>query len=372
MINGKQISDLLLKVYEGVTEDDFLEYLCVILEGYVTASISSCIVTNLETGCVEIKKMNHLRGGSLPDSTDIQSILTIHPFHSCFLSNEAGAVVCTSDIMSLSEWKRMPVYERFHQPLGMLYDISVRFYFGKNCISFMFTDSCPMSTDHRRILTLIAPHLKNAYGIHRRQKGEFTRSFPDTIALLDLTGHLVDCNKAFLLLLEKYFPGDEPRPMQELPKAVVTWVRAVLNKKRSDYTGGLPDKLCSRKGNLSLVLNLHPTNKGVLLSLEEISVVRIIDVLLGFGLTLREAEVMSWVAQGKQNSEIAVILGIRTATVRKHMEHVLQKLNCETRGSASRMVIEVISKQLPYVKCINCMKAECENCFAQINNTEDV
>lgn len=60
------------------------------------------------------------------------------------------------------------------------------------------------------------------------------------------------------------------------------------------------------------------------------------------GLTPKEAEVLLWVAQGKANAEIAVILNIVESTVKKHMEHILEKLSVESRGAASLRAIEVL------------------------------
>jgi DNA-binding NarL/FixJ family response regulator len=62
------------------------------------------------------------------------------------------------------------------------------------------------------------------------------------------------------------------------------------------------------------------------------------------GLTPKEAEVLLWVAQGKANLDIATILGKSEGTVKKHMEHILEKLGVESRGAASLRAIEVLSK----------------------------
>ena len=43
-------------------------------------------------------------------------------------------------------------------------------------------------------------------------------------------------------------------------------------------------------------------------------------------LSQREREVLEWLGQGKANSEIAIILGISKHTVKRHVEHVLEKL----------------------------------------------
>ena len=61
------------------------------------------------------------------------------------------------------------------------------------------------------------------------------------------------------------------------------------------------------------------------------------------GLTPREAEVLLWIAQGKTNAEIGIILEAATATVKKHVERVLEKLGAENRQSAALRAIEVLS-----------------------------
>ena len=78
------------------------------------------------------------------------------------------------------------------------------------------------------------------------------------------------------------------------------------------------------------------------LSPEEVASLEDIDLLEKLGLTHREAEVLSWVAKGKQNSDVAAILHIETPTVRKHMEHIFEKVGCETRGAAERLALQAI------------------------------
>jgi len=61
------------------------------------------------------------------------------------------------------------------------------------------------------------------------------------------------------------------------------------------------------------------------------------------GLTPRVAETLLWIAQGKTNGDIATILGISEATVKKHVLEVFIKLNVETRTAASLRALEILS-----------------------------
>src|SRR5204862_3529571 len=52
------------------------------------------------------------------------------------------------------------------------------------------------------------------------------------------------------------------------------------------------------------------------------------------GLTNRETEILGWVARGKTNQEIAAVLIVSPHTVRKHLEHVYEKLRVNSRTAA--------------------------------------
>ncbi len=56
-------------------------------------------------------------------------------------------------------------------------------------------------------------------------------------------------------------------------------------------------------------------------------------------LTQREAEVLHWVALGKTNTEVGSVLAMSPRTVNKHLEHIFQKLNVETRTAATTVAI---------------------------------
>jgi len=53
-----------------------------------------------------------------------------------------------------------------------------------------------------------------------------------------------------------------------------------------------------------------------------------------YGLTPREIELLSWVAQGKSNKEIGIILYIRPGTVTTHLKHIYTKLGVYSRTAA--------------------------------------
>ena len=55
-------------------------------------------------------------------------------------------------------------------------------------------------------------------------------------------------------------------------------------------------------------------------------------------LTEREAQLAFWLARGKTNAEIGLILGAKIRTVEKHVERILRKLRVENRTSAALLL----------------------------------
>ena len=67
------------------------------------------------------------------------------------------------------------------------------------------------------------------------------------------------------------------------------------------------------------------------------------ELLISLGLTDREAEVLFWVAQGKSNSDLCVLLDVKLTTIKKHLEKIFEKLGVENRTSAAAMALEKMS-----------------------------
>ncbi len=62
------------------------------------------------------------------------------------------------------------------------------------------------------------------------------------------------------------------------------------------------------------------------------------------GVTPRQAETLLWVAQGKSNADIAVILGLSEKTVKQHLGSVFQKIGVEGRNAAALRAVEILSQ----------------------------
>jgi DNA-binding NarL/FixJ family response regulator len=66
---------------------------------------------------------------------------------------------------------------------------------------------------------------------------------------------------------------------------------------------------------------------------------RLAGLKLGPAITLREREILSLIAKGRANKEIAATLGIAEDTVKRHISNVLQKLGVSDRAQATAEAI---------------------------------
>jgi len=62
------------------------------------------------------------------------------------------------------------------------------------------------------------------------------------------------------------------------------------------------------------------------------------------GISPREAEILLWMAQGKSNGDIGTLCGISVGTVKKHANHIFEKLGVEGRTSATLRALEVLAE----------------------------
>lgn len=131
---------------------------------------------------------------------------------------------------------------------------------------------------------------------------------------------------------------------RQLPEELLRWMRYQLDENRA-LSAQHPLMLRKKDGLLTVRL-LSNTDIHMLL-MEETNPPVNAAICESACLSQRESEVLDWVAQGKTNSEIATILHISLLTVKKHLEHILQKLGVETRTAAAAMLLQSSTPHAP-------------------------
>jgi DNA-binding CsgD family transcriptional regulator len=120
-----------------------------------------------------------------------------------------------------------------------------------------------------------------------------------------------------------------------LPADVCVWLnsRAAGAAKAADLIP-LQEEAATRKLRLSYV-GMTGADEFLLRLIDETMNREEIILKEKLLLTLREAEVLSWIARGKSNRDIAEILGLSPRTVNKHLEQIYAKLGVENRTAAA-------------------------------------
>ncbi len=142
-------------------------------------------------------------------------------------------------------------------------------------------------------------------------------------------------------LLSKYF---DQKTSDSLPESLQHWFQHEIMSLPSDRQVSCPclPLQIETKGKQLLILliaNLIEEQYLILLEEQELRSFSVASLEL-LGLTKREAEVLFWVAQDQSNAGIAKILGCSKGTVRKHLEHIHQKLGVQTRTAAVMVALE--------------------------------
>ncbi|MGZ5866388.1 MAG: response regulator [Xanthobacteraceae bacterium] len=128
-----------------------------------------------------------------------------------------------------------------------------------------------------------------------------------------------------------------------LPPEVKAWLGRGGRPAGEDAEGiNLVSETSDKKLRLSYVGQIGPDE--ILLRLIE-GDVRDDKTLLKvkLSLTVREAEVLLWLARGKSNRDIGEILSLSPRTVNKHLEQVYSKLGVENRTSAAALAMHTLA-----------------------------
>ncbi|MEX8519444.1 MAG: response regulator [Leptothrix sp. (in: b-proteobacteria)] len=190
----------------------------------------------------------------------------------------------------------------------------------------------------REVIARVATHL------HAAREQRQARNALDAFGHATLVVHLQDGRLVWQTalarqLLEIHFASDGRRAPTEL----LAWLqREAARLGPVEGVIAASPSVTLDAGGRRLRFTLHEaTGEGQwLLVLREADDAAALEALmLAFKLTHREAEVLYWVVKGKTNRDIGDILGSSPATVKKHLEHVYEKLGVETRNAAASVAL---------------------------------
>jgi DNA-binding response OmpR family regulator/DNA-binding CsgD family transcriptional regulator len=165
--------------------------------------------------------------------------------------------------------------------------------------------------------------LKEELALHLDAEKQLSQSLDRAVLLANDEGRIVFSTRLAEDLLHQHCQGYEPGV---LPARLRTGGHPALRVRRVAEQG-------------------HEELK--MLVLEECSEAAGPPALCALGISKREAEVLFWVARGKGNAEIGVILGAAPRTIEKHVERILDKLGVDSRMAAAIVALRIIGFGYP-------------------------
>jgi DNA-binding CsgD family transcriptional regulator len=279
-----------------------------------------------------------------------------HPLFPHFLS---GEVVKTADYASRNQFKATGLYNEYYRHL----DTEMQICFSlpvspENVSTFALSrKTTDFSERDRLILTFLKPHLAGSLrNVRELDSIRLERDLLQKGAEAERQGVLLCQGDGVILcisavareMLEKYFNTTLVEG-QTLPGNFLRWFETEMHPPSPFASKGNSRDFPRRVEREHLVVVkedkhltiklLHDFTTGdyILVMIETDPALQLQN-LQEYGFTRRESDISLWLAQGKTNVEIAIILGMSKRTAEKHLEHIFAKLGVETRGAAATIL----------------------------------
>jgi len=255
-----------------------------------------------------------------------------HPLIIRQMHSENFPVHKISDFLSQDEFHQLELYQEFYRHLEVEYQIAltIRMEPARVTAFALSRRDRDYTESDRTILELLRPHLVVAFN-RFDLIGHFKLALADDLlAFNQLAASTIIINPQGRIL---YHAGPGLHWLGAtspgfVPAEIIDWVKS-HPPDASGQTRRWTRAACE------IVIRAVPTanRERLLLVLTLKSEGALAPKPHPPGLTKREKEVAHWISEGKTNAEIAVILGISPRTVDKHIEHIYERFEVESRGA---------------------------------------
>jgi DNA-binding CsgD family transcriptional regulator len=279
------------------------------------------------------------------------------PLINWYANGADGRAVKISDLLTRRQFHALPIYNEFYRRLTLEHQIAFLLDTVKPLLVGVTLNrsSTDFNEEDRRTLNVLRPHLIQAYrnasamSQSRCQITLMTQGIEESghaIILLSRDEAILRATTKARQWLASYFGWPRRGSTRCLPERLGRWLRHEMGKRSARDAVAHPAVPFSiEHGEGALVVRAMVRNDQVLLLLDErprpTGHDRVfLPALRSLGLSSREREVLSWVAQGKTNPEIGTILALSVRTVQTHLDHIYRKLDVQTRTAAVAKAME--------------------------------
>jgi DNA-binding CsgD family transcriptional regulator len=283
-----------------------------------------------------------------------------NPLSAHYARTRDGRAYKLSDFITRRELHRLDLYREGLEPLGLEHQMAFALPSRPSlAIGIALNRASPDFTERdRTVLNLARPHLIQSYG----NAATYTRTYAalqalergfdaagEGVVLLTPDDRIEEMTPSARRMLSSHL-GAALRRGARLPGELAAWLGE--SRDRAERARGLDrpaEPMVIRKGDALLLIRYLPGRRRGdhegrrrgdpdLLLVEEGGEALRPEVLRGFGLTPRQAEILRLVALGEPSKTIAGQLGITLGTVHKHLEHIFERLGVTSRAAAAATV----------------------------------
>ena len=306
--------------------------------GQVAAAAIAAIGRRFELGTIACEEISHrgsdyaLHGAALAIPLPAETPVYLHDHPMMPWVHNMPPLAQVRGMVSRATFERTDYFNGIARPLGFNDHVILRAQQSPTSVTLSLCRDKVFTPDECELLRLFQPHLDVAW----RRAGHFRHALgPAGPQCLRLSATLrpVDLTAVHLDWLQNYFPGW--RDARRLPAMVRDWALETRRQLQQGATGQLPRILSIDGPQGTLLLRYFPLPESGTAELRLAERRREPGPgALATRLSPREREVLHWIAEGKRDGEIALILGVSPKTVSKHVEHILAKLRVSNRTAA--------------------------------------
>lgn len=288
-----------------------------------------------------------------PDGEQVfEQHISEHPLINYYQQTHDGRALKISDFLTQSQFHRLELYNEFFRRLEVEHQMAVTLPAPTPLVIGIAVNrsGADFSERERLLLSLLRPHLLQAYHNAesatrlRQELAQLRRALEESdrgVISLTRKDRVQFCTERAQQWLSEYF--EPSRRADRLPESLQHWIqyqRSLLTKD-SDVPPPRKPLVLERAGKRLVVRLVEDSSEdGRLLILEEHHLQFSARSLEPLGLTRREAQVLFWVARGKTDKEVAALLYVSPLTVKKHLEHIYEKLEVKSRTEAVALTLK--------------------------------
>jgi len=270
----------------------------------------------------------------------LSKLIGEHPLMLHYFRSGDPTAIKVSDYLSPREFHRTRLYDELYREL-QYEDHFVMHLFPPGASDqavVLGRDRRTFTERDREVLNLVRPHIARAYRtarafhrLRRRLDLELAVVPRQTWMTLDPSGTILEYPARAQRWIYEYFRDDLPRAPRRLPGALEAWLRPWISRSVL-----LPPPLVRARRRRRLLVHAErdSASRTIVLTLNEQLLPPGARDFRRLGLTPREAEILLQVERGLTNQDVAAELGVSVSTVKRHMEHILEKLGVRTRTAA--------------------------------------